>query len=187
MRLFVAVNLPADERRSIYQAMAPLRDLGAPVKWVAEENLHVTLRFLGEVPEEQAGPIGESLAQAVTAVRPFDVTLGGVGAFPDLGDPRVLWLGVERHPALELLANDVEKTLQGFGFEPELRPFQPHLTIGRLKKDAARHSARGLEAPAREMAYSGMVAVEAIDLMVSKPGPGGSAYRVLRHASLDGG
>lgn len=182
----MAVNLPAPERRSIHRATAPLRELGAPVTWVGENNLHVTLRFLGEVPEEQAAAIGEALAGAVKPVRPFDVTLGGVGAFPDLDDPKVLWIGVERHPALELLANDVEKTLQGFGFEPELRPFQPHLTIGRLRKDARRREARVLEAPAREVAYSGVLVVDAIDLMVSKTGKGGSVYRSLRRATLDG-
>jgi 2'-5' RNA ligase len=119
-------------------------------------------------------------------VKPFDVTLGGVGAFPDLDDPKVLWIAVERHPALELLANDVEKALQGFGFEPELRPFQPHLTIGRARKDAGRRKIRALDAPAREITYAGVLVVDAIDLMVSRPGKGGSVYRSLRRATLDG-
>ena len=182
----MAVNLPAQERRSIHRATAPLRELGAPVKWTGEDSLHVTLRFLGEVAEDRARAIGEALAGAVRKVRPFDVTLGGVGAFPDLDDPRVLWIGVERHPALELLANDVEMTLQGFGFEPELRPFQPHLTIGRARKDAGRKKLGVLDGPAREINYSGVLVVDAIDLMVSKTGKGGAVYRSLRRATLDG-
>ena len=182
----MAVNLPAPERRSIHRATAPLRELAAPVKWTGEDSLHVTLRFLGEVAEDRAQAIGEALAGAVRKVRPFDVTLGGVGAFPDLDDPRVLWIGVERHPALELLANDVEMTLQRFGFEPELRPFQPHLTIGRARKDARRKKLAVLDGPARDINYSGVRVVDAIDLMVSKSGKGGSVYRSLRRATLDG-
>jgi 2'-5' RNA ligase len=184
VRLFVAVNLPPDERRAISRAVSPLAALDAPVKWVGEDNLHITLRFLGERPETDAGPIGEALARAVSGVRAFDVTLGGLGGFPDLAEPRVVWIGVEKHPALELLANDVERVLHGFGFEPELKPFQPHLTIGRAKKDAARGALRPLAAAASEVDYSGLLAVDSVDLMASTMGKDGSHYRVMRHAPL---
>ena len=100
MRLFVAVNPPAEVRRAAYAAAAPLREGGLPIRWVAQDALHVTLKFLGEVDEERAGAIGPALAVAVGAARPFEVMVGGFGAFPDEERPRVVWIGIERHPAL---------------------------------------------------------------------------------------
>lgn len=180
----MALNLPPEERRAIHEAVSPLVALDAPVKWVSEDNLHITLRFLGERAEADAGAIGVALERAVSEVRSFDVSLGGLGGFPDLDEPRVIWIGVERHPALELLANDVERMLHGFGFEPELRPFQPHLTIGRARKDAGRGDLEAIEQAASAVSYSGLLAVSGVDLMASTMGKGGSHYRVVHHAPL---
>lgn len=186
MRLFVAVNLPPDERRAAFAAAGPLRAATAPVKWVAEENLHLTMKFLGEVPEDRAGAIGDALVLAVRSLRPFDVTLGGCGAFPDPAHPRVLWLGVERHPALELLANDIERAVGPFGFEPELKPFQPHVTIGRARKDAKPADLRPVAERFDQVDYAGLLPVSAVDLMESRTGRGGSSYRTVRSAPLAG-
>jgi len=186
VRLFVAVNLPAAERRAAYEAAAPLRDARLPFKWVAEDSIHVTLRFLGEVEEARARPIGEALAAAVRPARPFDVTLGGVGAFPSLARPRVVWMGVERHPALELLANDVEKALMALAFEPELRPFHPHLTLGRAERSARPAALSGLEHLAAAIEYQGAIVVESVDLMQSVLTPKGATYTVLSRAALSG-
>jgi 2'-5' RNA ligase len=187
VRLFVAVNLPPEERRAAYEAAAPLRDADLPVRWVAEDSIHVTIRFLGEVGEERAAPIGAALAAAVRSVRPFDIGLGGVGAFPSLARPRVLWIGVERHPALELLANDVEKALMTLNFEPELRPFHAHLTLGRVEHGARPSAFRDLERLAAGIEYQGATAVERVDLMRSILGPHGAAYTVVSRAVLGGG
>ncbi len=186
MRLFVAVNLPAAERRAAYEAAAPLRAARLPVKWVGEDSIHVTLRFLGEVEAEKVTPIAEGLAAAVRAARPFGVGLGGVGSFPSLARPRVVWIGVERHPALELLANDVEKALMALDFEPELRPFHPHLTLGRAERSARPAAFAKLEQLAASIAYQGFTMVETVDLMQSVLGPEGATYTVLSRAALSG-
>jgi len=186
-RLFIAVNLPADERRAAFAAAAPLRAVAAPVKWVAEENLHLTMKFLGEVDGGSAQPIGDALASAVRSVKPFDVSLGGPGAFPDSAHPRIFWIGVEHHPALELLANDVERAVGPLGFEPELRPFQPHITIGRARKDASAGSLRAVTEGFDAIDYAGVIQVESVDLMESRPAGGGSEYTVLSRAMLGGG
>ena len=189
MRLFVAVNLPAEERRRAWAAAAPLRSASLPVRWVSEEALHLTLRFLGEVAEEQSGPIAEALAAAVRrgGARPFPLALGGVGAFPDVARPRVVWLGAERHPALELLANDVENALRAFAFEPELRPFNPHLTLGRVERGARPAAFRDFARLAAAVGYEGVITVESVDLMHSTLGPSGASYRVLARAPLAAG
>ena len=184
MRLFVAVNLPPEERRRAWEAALPLRAAHLPVRWAAEETLHLTLRFLGEVEPERVEPIGEALAGAVCGLRPFAVGLGGVGAFPSLTKPRVVWVGIERHPALELLANDVELALMGLSFEPELRPFSPHLTLGRVERSARMEAFRDLPRLAAAIGYEGTTSVESVDLMQSTLGPHGATYTVLTRAPL---
>jgi 2'-5' RNA ligase len=186
VRLFVAVNLPEQERHAAYAATAPLRHGDLPVKWVQAAALHVTLKFLGEVAPDRADEIAAALDAAVGAAHPFAVNLGGIGAFPSMARPRVVWLGVENHPALELLANDVEKALQRFGFEAELRPFQPHITLGRAKQGAKPAAFGRLEALAGRVAYEGTAPVRTVDLMESELRPEGAVYRVRYPAFLNG-
>jgi 2'-5' RNA ligase len=186
VRLFVAVNLPADERRRAWAAAAPLRAAHLPVRWVAEDAIHVTLRFLGEVEPDRVAGIQDGLGGAVRAARPFPVTIGGVGAFPSLDKPRVVWLGIEHHPALELLANDVELALMGLSFEPELRPFSPHVTLGRVARNARRGAFADFARLAGDVDYAGSTVVESVDLMQSTLGPNGASYTVLSRAALGG-
>jgi len=187
VRLFVAVNLPAEERRAVWDATAPLREARLPVRWAPESSLHLTLRFLGEVDEARVAPIEAALQGCVRGVRTFAVGLGGVGAFPSLARPRVVWIGVERHPALELLANDVERSLMTLGFEPELRPFAPHLTLGRAKHGADGAAFRDLARLAGTVDHQGTSVVESVDLMRSTLGPGGAVYTVISRAALGSG
>ena len=186
MRLFVAVNLPADERRRAWAAAAPLRAAHLPVRWVAEDAIHLTLRFLGEVEQDRVAGIQDGLGGAVRTARPFPVTIGGVGAFPSLDKPRVVWLGIEHHPALELLANDVELALMGLSFEPELRPFSPHVTLGRVERTARRGAFQDFARLAAGVDYAGATLVESVDLMQSVLGPRGASYTVLSRARLGG-
>jgi len=186
MRLFVAVNLPPVERQSIWEATEPLRSAGFPLRPCAGDALHVTLKFLGSVEPDVSKSLAVSLMDAVAGVRTFDLGIGGFGAFPDARDPRVVWLGVEKHPALELLANDVSRAAAAHGFEPELRPFSPHITLARARKDARRSQFTGLEDAIGRLEYSSVMPVESVDLMQSTPGAGGSAYKVLYRAPLNG-
>jgi 2'-5' RNA ligase len=186
VRLFVAVNLPAEERRAIWEATAVLRRSPLPVRWVAEAALHVTLRFLGEVDEARVDAITAALAACVRGVKPFAVALEGVGAFPSLAKPRVVWVGVERHPALELLANDVEHALMTLAFEPELRPFAPHVTLGRAQRGARGGAAafRDLAKLAGRVDHQGSTVVESVDLMQSTLEAQGARYAVVSRAIL---
>jgi 2'-5' RNA ligase len=186
LRLFVAINLPETERGNVARALVGLGAEGLPVRWSAREALHLTLKFLGEVPDARAGEIGAALAEAVRGARPFDVTLSGLGGFPELARASVVWLGVERHPALELLANDVELALAALGFESELRPFHPHVTLGRVRRGIPAGRLAGLAALGAAFDYQGAIQVERLDLMRSSPGKGGSVYTVVHSASLSG-
>ncbi len=127
MRLFVALDLPPDLRRSI----ALLSGRGIPgARWAPEENYHVTLRFIGETPSYVAEEIDHALAALRAAG--FTLTLAGLGTFAKGGRATSLWVGVERTPPLEHLRSKIETALQRVGLEPERRRFVPHVTLARL-------------------------------------------------------
>ncbi len=187
MRLFVAVNLPAAERRAAWDAATPLREAGLPVKWVAPESLHITIKFLGEVDAGRAGDVARALGEAVRPLRPFDLGVGGFGTFPDAAHARVVWCGVEAHPALELLANDVARALRPLGFDSELEPFRPHITLGRTRKDARTGALAALPGLMAGLEYASVVPVASVDLMESRTGRAGATYTVRHAAELRGG
>jgi 2'-5' RNA ligase len=184
VRLFVAVNLPEGTRKSALAATRTLRESRLPVKWLDADALHVTLKFLGEVDAGQVADIGQALTAVVAAVRPFELGLGGLGAFPDSAHPRVFWLGVEHHPALELLANDVERALAPFGYDSELKPFQPHVTLGRARRTARPADLAAWAKGAATVSFSDVVPVESVDLMQSVTGRSGPTYRLVHRAVL---
>ena len=127
MRLFVGLELPWELR----QRVALLAGVGLPgARWVASENYHVTLRFIGEAPRYLAEEIDHTLA-ALKAPS-FALTLAGIGTFAKGGRSQSLWLGVERSAPLERLQSKIETALQRCGLEPERRRFQPHVTLARL-------------------------------------------------------
>ena len=127
MRLFVALDLPWELR----QRVAVLANGGIPgARWVPPENYHITLRFIGETPGHRAEEI--DMALAGLRARGFSLTLSGLGTFAKGGRSTALWVGVERNPQLDHLANKIERALQRIGLEPERRRFQPHLTLARL-------------------------------------------------------
>jgi 2'-5' RNA ligase len=136
-RLFVAVPLPPDATTAIADLVGSVRAAGVPgggrdVRWVRLDGLHLTLHFLGPTPDDRIGPATEAVRAAAAASAPFDVSIGGAGAFPTAGRPRALWLGI-RSGAAELveLARVVDATLVAAGWTFEPRPLSPHLTLAR--------------------------------------------------------
>jgi 2'-5' RNA ligase len=186
VRLFLALNLPPSERQAIVAAMAPMRAAARGVAWTTEERLHLTLKFLGEQPEHVVAAIGESLGTAMAAHAPVVLRLSGFGAFPNLRAPRIVWLGVEGDPKLELLHHDVERTCADLGFELDGRAFRPHITVGRVRDRLAPDAARDLAAAARRVAYSGTVEATTVDLMASELLSSGPRYTVLAAIPLGG-
>ena len=115
MRLFVAVNFPGDMRRDIWNASAALRSASLPVRWVEESALHVTLKFLGDVAPDRRDDLVTTLGEAADGTRAFTLPVTGFGAFPSVERPRVIWVGCEGVPTLELLQHRLEH--QGDGAE----------------------------------------------------------------------
>lgn len=182
MRLFIAINLPADVREMLWEVTAPLRAARYPVRWVAADAIHLTLKFLGEVEAAREDEIAGGIAAAVGGAKLFPLPVGGFGAFPSAQRPRVVWVGLEPVPPLELLQHRVEQEMERLGFPTEGRPFHPHLTLGRVKRDARPAALGGLATDLDSLVYETEVSVESVDLMQSTLTPRGARY-TRRHAA----
>jgi len=138
MRLFVAIDISPELRDAIAKIVATLRPEAADARWSAPESMHVTLKFLGQTDDQKLPQI-KAVLEKINSHLPVSLWFRGVGFFPDDKRPRVMWCGVEATPNLSELASSIEKSLQPLGFDPETRPFVPHVTLARL------NSARGVE------------------------------------------
>jgi 2'-5' RNA ligase len=182
--LFVALNLPAAVRRALWEAMTPLRDLDLPVRWVRPEGIHLTLKFLGEVPDETEPDLHAALGRAAHGggeAHPLPLTVQGFGAFPAADRARVIWAGIDPDPGIELLQHRVEREFEPLGFAPEGRAFRPHVTLGRAERDARPRAFARLAPALAVLHYHETALVETVDLMQSTFQSGGSVYQV-RHS-----
>ncbi|MEP6495164.1 MAG: RNA 2',3'-cyclic phosphodiesterase [bacterium] len=184
MRLFLAINLPNDVRSAIAAATAALRECVPELGWVPEGKLHLTLKFLGEQPSERASDISAEIASVAGRHRELNMSLEGIGAFPNFRRARVVWMGVEQDPRLELLHHDVEMACERLGFDVEGRPFRPHVTLARVKHRLETERLRPFVRQAKRTDYTTDVVVQSIDLMRSELSSTGSAYTTLSSAAL---
>ena len=135
IRTFIAVELAPAIVAQAVSLVEQLRPAGADVKWVASQNMHLTLKFLGDVREEDTADVCRVVTKTAVEFEPFDITLGGAGAFPNVRRPRTLWIGVTQgEKELVSLQTAVERALAKRGFPKEGRAFHPHLTIGRVRE-----------------------------------------------------
>jgi RNA 2',3'-cyclic 3'-phosphodiesterase len=189
-RLFVALEPPDAVRRRIVRAAAELRRAAgraeADVRWVAPENLHLTLQFLGGVPEERVPVLAAALEAAAAGSRPLTLEVTGAGGFPNARRPRVVWLGMAGDvPALAAMVDDLGRRLAPLGFPPEARPFSPHLTLGRARDQRGAPGLGGaLAARAQEDGFAWR-ATEVV-LFESHLSAKGSRYEAILRAPLGG-
>jgi 2'-5' RNA ligase len=186
VRLFIALNIPVAERQAIHAATAVMREAARGVAWVTEDRLHLTLKFLGEQPEGAISGLRTALATSASGHRPLRLELGGLGAFPNLRAPRVVWMGVSHDARLELLHHDIENVCATLGYALDGRAFRPHITLGRVRRELGREPARALARAARGVSYTGTMEVETVDLMLSELTPTGPRYSVLAAIPLGG-
>ncbi|MGQ9824209.1 MAG: RNA 2',3'-cyclic phosphodiesterase [Desulfotomaculales bacterium] len=187
LRLFWAVNLPPAIKARLAALQEKLKEARADAKWVEEENLHLTLQFLGNVEASRVSAILAGMQSTVGNFPAFRLRISGLGFFPDARRPRVLWAGTAGDlSSLRQLQKLVEKANLSFGFGPEKREFSPHLTLARLR------SPRGLGPLIKKVEESkdaaadlGELAVSSVDLMKSELGPRGPAYTLLGAAGLN--
>jgi RNA 2',3'-cyclic 3'-phosphodiesterase len=134
VRLFVACGIPPELRGRLQRLQTDLRSIALEIRWVRIEGIHLTFKFLGEVEPERVASIEEALRIAAGPCPPFTLAAGGVGVFPERGEPKVLWVGIGGDlTEAARLQQSIETQLHPLGFAPEKRPFTPHLTLGRIK------------------------------------------------------
>lgn len=136
MRLFVALVLPDEIKNYLNQIISDLQKADAGVKWVKPEQIHLTVKFLGETNESKVDSIKNSLDNIAEKQKTINVSLSKLGVFPNLVRPKIIWVGLEGEiSALANLADKVSNDFEKFGFEKERRKFKAHLTLGRVKSD----------------------------------------------------
>jgi len=188
LRAFLAAELPASLQDAIYTATASLRKaLGNDlIRWVPAHNMHLTLKFLGDVSPSSLDLIRHMLETEAAQGQPFDIRVEGIGSYPSTRRPRVLWVGLEAPPALTSLQHAIETAAARLGYEPEERSFSPHLTIGRVRQNLSAADLRKIGAALEETSVGllGTAHVDAIHLYKSELHPEGSIYTKLFSAAL---
>jgi 2'-5' RNA ligase len=184
MRLFLALNPPERMRRDIWEVTAELRDAGRVIRWVPEPRLHVTLKFIGEQPESAVDPLVAATRDIADSHAAPLIGLEGIGAFPTFRRPRVVWMGIEPDPRLELLHHDVEIACEKLGYQLEGRPFRPHLTLGRVATPLGADELRAVRAAAKKIRFTDAFQPTTIDMMQSTPSSNGAPYTTLAAAPM---
>ncbi len=184
-RTFVAVEIPTDVSEQAVRLVTRLNRTSAKVTWVESENLHVTLKFLGEVEATFIPDVCKAVRAVVANQSGFELELGGVGAFPNTSRPRTIWLGVTKGLDEMIALHDaVNEALANLGFRGENRRFVPHLTIGRVKQPSGTFAELSELITKHEDFVAGKLPVDEVAIVSSKLEREGPIYTILGHATL---
>lgn len=187
MRTFIAIELPEPIKNSLAKLINKLKDTGSDVKWVAPENIHLTLKFLGERDDKKVDRISEILDEVAKVHKAFPIQISALGAFPNLNSPRVIWVGIDQGDTeTKNIFKDLEDLICKVGIPKEDRSFSSHITIGRTR------STRGLAKLTQELtSLNESIGKEnlnftagSITLFKSTLTPKGPIYDVLKAANL---
>ncbi|HAY86022.1 MAG TPA: RNA 2',3'-cyclic phosphodiesterase [Chloroflexi bacterium] len=188
IRSFIAVDLPNTLNQSLVQASQQLQELlvDLPVRWVPVENIHLTLKFLGDVSEKNISMIQSILYTEAANHHQFEISVGGFGVFPNLSRPRVLWVGVEAPDELINLQRRIDMETARLGYTPDQREFNPHLTFGRVSRNASSKQVRKISTQLRNhrISFLGAARIEDVSLFRSDLGPDGAVYSKIYTANL---
>ena len=187
MRTFIAIELSDEIKDALDRIESHLKYSGADVKWVAEENIHLTLKFLGEIDEKKCEKVKAALDEIAKSTASFEISLKDIGAFPKIEFPRVIWAGLDKgaKESTELAAK-IDEALSAIGFDRETRPFAAHLTIGRVRspKNKAELKEKMDSCILQPTPYTQTVIF--VSLFHSKLTPTGPIYTKLHEARFTG-
>lgn len=183
IRAFIAISLSNEVSRALEQVLADLKRQipGREVRWVAAQNIHLTIKFLGDVSLSNVEALKSVLAGEAARHSAFTFEVAGLGAFPSPKRARVIWVGVQAPDELGTLQRGIEKAVARLGYAPEERPFSPHLTLGRVDRHLRPEELRRLGEilSAQQVGSLGSVRADAIHLYRSQLQPGGPIYTRL--------
>jgi RNA 2',3'-cyclic 3'-phosphodiesterase len=189
LRAFIALEIPPKVQEDLYRATSNLRrGTGSLIRWVPEENMHLTLKFLGDISPANVEFLTQMIRTEAEACNCFEIRLTGLGIFPNSKRPRVIYIGIQAPAELESLQHAVESGTRRLGYESEDRSFSPHLTIGRVK-NALRISAADQQKIQRALEETkidslGTARVNSVHLYKSDLQSTGSVYTKLYSAQL---
>jgi 2'-5' RNA ligase len=188
VRSFIAIDLPDSLFGQLEQVSDNLQELleGMPIRWIAASNIHLTLKFLGDVSEKNIPMINEILKTEAASHKQFEVSVGGFGVFPNFTRPRVIWVGVEAPDELENLQRRIDVETARLGYVPDRRKFNPHLTLGRVSRNANPNEVRSISAVLRKqrVSFLGAVRISEVNLFRSDLGPRGAVYTKMFTAPI---
>lgn len=184
MRLFVALEIPAAVRENLAALLKKLRELSWQPHWVRPENLHVTLKFIGEVAPEKLGAIRSAL-DSVRSNSPVMLEFRGLGFFPNEKRPRVFWAGMDGSPNLKILAADLDSATKKLGIPRAERPFSPHLTLARFQPAGLPEKLRSVIQENLTHEF-GALQTSQFHLIESKLKPSGAEYTTLESFTFAG-
>lgn len=178
MRLFVALEIPSTVRQNLAALLDSFRAITKEPRWVRAENLHVTLKFLGEIAEAKVHAVRSALEE-IRSENPVALEFRGLGFFPDEKHPRVFWAGMgASSPNLKTLAADIEGAVDTFGIPREKRDFSPHLTLARFERPRLPDALRKLITESKQHEF-GSLRTNEFHLMQSKLKPTGAEYTTV--------
>ena len=180
-RGFIAIDI--DSFPKLVQFENEIRNLGANVKLVEPENIHITLKFLGDTNEEYADRIDEIMKDAVKNSNPFEIKLKGAGVFPNQNYIKVIWIGIENGEQIGKIASKIDEKISELGFEKERRRFSAHLTIARVKSAKNKEKLLELIEKYRDIEF-GSLKVDTIKLKKSELTPKGPIYTMLKEVKF---
>jgi 2'-5' RNA ligase len=183
LRSFIAIELPETVKSAFAELQGELKKTGADIRWVKPENIHLTLKFLGDIEEESTGSIIHVIKGTCSRFEPLTLEIRGVGVFPNAKSPRVIWAGVNCNTALAEIRNSIEEGLSSLGFDRDNRKFSPHLTLGRFRSSQGRRSLMDMAGQLTDRSY-GIIHAGSIDLIKSELGPGGAKHTKIAEVLL---
>ncbi len=187
LRVFIAVETPLPIRQAIFVQTESLRGaLGDLVRWAPVENMHLTLKFIGDVSPANVELLSQMLTAETMGCAPFRMQIGGLGSFPTSRRARVIWVGIQAPAALASLQRGIQSAAARLGYESEMRPFSPHLTIGRVRQQVRASDQQRVRAALEQTQVGdlGAAAVTAVHLFKSDLKPSGAEYTCLFSAQL---
>ncbi len=191
IRSFVAIELDDALKKGLVETQDLVRSKGIAdqVRWVRVGGIHLTLKFLGDVPTDRINDIASAIRDASRGIRPFALTFGGLGCFPTPSRPNVIWIGVDGDTkTLARLQESIESSLALLGYPPEKRRYTPHLTLGRVGRRVKTEQRRRLGGliGTQSIDHLGEMMVHQVSLMQSELSPTGAVYTCLAAIDLEG-
>jgi len=184
MRAFIAVEIDSLAKQKISDLVSCLKKTGSDAKWITEDQMHLTLKFLGNIGEDKAQKISETLSVILHSFKSFKIGFSTIGAFPNLNHPRVIWLGIDKgRESLKILNGKIEAGLEKSGFVRENREFNPHLTLARIRSSKNISNLIKLIGE-KNLTPADEILIDKLTLFQSTLSPKGAVYAPILQKSL---